>query len=149
MKTSSLTRILLALMLALKNLKASLDEKTKDQLFEVGEQLELDPDDWEFIQEGLMAIIDANPDLSQPFQTALTQLDAADSTLPQLLPNEQELAEILSNNGELERRGVGSEKPDFESKEIINIAIGVLKDNNPPTRVKKSSWIDRIVKLLT
>jgi len=150
MKTSSLTRTLLALMLALKNLKAPLGAPTIAQLFEVGEQLQLRPDDWEFIQEGLMATIDDNPDLRQPFQAALTQLDAADRTiLPQLLPTEQELTEILSKNGELERRGVGSEESDFESKEIINITIGVLKDDNPPARVQKSSWLDRIVKLLT
>jgi len=105
-------------MLALKNLRAPLDETTKDQLFEVGEQLELDPDDWEFIQEGLMVTIDANLDLSQPFQAFLTQLNATDSTiLPQLLPTKDELAEILSKKSKLEIRkyGVGSSEPHCES----------------------------------
>jgi hypothetical protein len=40
---------LIALFLALSDSSISLSQFEKDRLYEIGEQLELDPDDWEFI----------------------------------------------------------------------------------------------------
>ena len=78
MATTSSDNTLLALLLALKTLKTPLTETEQAKLYEVGEQLELDPDDWEFIREGLIAIIADNPSLNDNFQYILTHLNALD-----------------------------------------------------------------------
>ncbi|NEO81030.1 MAG: hypothetical protein F6J99_34390, partial [Moorea sp. SIO4G3] len=54
---SPITITLLALLLALRELKTPLTQEELDDLADVGHQLALDPDDWEYIAEGLMAII--------------------------------------------------------------------------------------------
>ncbi|MGL4501825.1 MAG: hypothetical protein ACRCU2_22335, partial [Planktothrix sp.] len=67
---------LIALFLALSDSSISLSQFEKDRLYEVGEQLELDPDDWEFISAGLMAVITSNQTLNQVFSSELAKLSA-------------------------------------------------------------------------
>ncbi|NER36451.1 MAG: hypothetical protein F6J93_21115 [Oscillatoria sp. SIO1A7] len=148
MDAPSRNNALLALLLALKELKKPLGKSQKDRLFEVGEQLELDPDDWEFIGEGLMAIIAESPSLNREFQAALGRLDALSVTKSQLVPTEEELAEALAAASDLERRGGDEGYENFESEEIVKIARKVLKENNPTATAKKSRWLDRVMKLL-
>src|SRR5687768_8207926 len=96
----------LALLLALKTLKTHLTEIEQPKLYEVGEQLELDPDDWEFIREGLIAIIANNPSLNENFQDILTHLNALEGNQErQLLPTARELAQVNSTDNSIEKRG--------------------------------------------
>lgn len=139
-----------ALLLALSNPKLSLSDSEKDKLFEVGEQLELDPDDWDFISEGLMAIITNNPTLNQIFEAELAQLAAVpNNTKLQLLPTKNELAQIFSNESNIEKRGYVEGEPDRESQEILNLARKVLKDKDPATKTRQLNWIDRIKNFLS
>jgi hypothetical protein len=73
---SSATKTLLALLLALRELKVPLSTDEQEVLQNVGRELELDPDYWEETEEGLMAMIKANPALNQLFQLNKAKLDA-------------------------------------------------------------------------
>lgn len=138
-----------ALLLALSYPEVSLNTLEKDRLFEVGEQLELDPNDWEFIWEGLKAIITNNPPLSQAFDTESARLKNVPSNVrPQLNPTEKELAQIFSSESEIEERRDFEGEADFEGMDILNMARKILKEDNPTETIKKLSWIDRIKKIL-
>ncbi|WP_017716150.1 hypothetical protein [Kamptonema formosum] len=140
---------LLALLLALKSPKVSLSSLEQSNLFEVGEQLELDPDDWEFIEEGLMAIITSNDALNAAFQSAHSSLlTVAEKVRQQLLPTDEEVTQVLFER-KIEIRG---DDRDFANRKIvekvIQIAIKVLKDDNPQKKIGSLRWIDRVVKVL-
>ncbi|HAZ44470.1 MAG TPA: hypothetical protein DDW76_09435 [Cyanobacteria bacterium UBA11369] len=143
MSTPPPDKTLLALFLALKNLKEPLNQSERAKLYEVGEQLDLDPDDWEFISEGLISIITANRRLDELFQAAKTQLDVVN--ISQLLPTEKEIAVALDTRGVLERRG--EDKREQENRErIIKVAVKFLMDKNLSAIMKQSSWLERVVK---
>jgi hypothetical protein len=72
---SSATKTLLALLLALRELKVPLSTDEQEVLQNVGRELELDPDYWEEIEKGLMAIIEANAALNQLYQLNKAKLD--------------------------------------------------------------------------
>lgn len=143
MNTVSPDKTLLALFLAFKNLEAPLSQAERAKLYEVGEQLELDPDDWEFISEGLIGIITLNLPLNELFEAAKTQLNVVD--ISQLLPTEKEVAVALDTRGVLERRG--EEKIEQENRErIIKVAVKFLMDKNLSAIIKQSSWLERVLK---
>ncbi|MDF0554059.1 hypothetical protein [Kamptonema sp. UHCC 0994] len=151
MATSSSDNTLLALLLALKTLKTPLTETERAKLYEVGEQLELDPDDWEFIREGLIAIISDNPSLNENFQDILTHLNTLDGNQErQLLPTGRELAQVNPIDNSIERRGYDEGEPEFESLEILNtsqkVAQKVLKGSNPVVAARELNWLERIIK---
>jgi len=142
---------LLALLLALKQLETPLTADEQADLDNVGKQLALDPDDWEYIQEGLIAIIEKNPSLDQLYQTAKVQLEAIDGNIPsELLPTEQEReAELLADeNREPVTFGYSEGEPDRESDEILNVSIDVLTKENSAKTAKKLSFLQRIQVLL-
>lgn len=140
---------LIALFLALSDSSISLSQFEKDRLYEVGEQLELDPDDWEFISEGLMAIITSNQTLNQVFSSELAKLSVMPPSMKQqLLPTENEMAQVFYSESRIERRGYFEGEEDSASKELLNLTRKVLKQDDLDTKIKNLSWIDRINKLL-
>ena len=93
---SSVTKTLLALLLALRELKASLSTDEQAVLQNIGQQLALDPDDWEYIKEGLIALIEANAALNYSFQHNKAKLDGLDVQIPrELFPSLVELEQEL------------------------------------------------------
>jgi hypothetical protein len=141
---------LIALFLALSDSSISLSQFEKDRLYEIGEQLELDPDDWEFISAGLMAVITSNQTLNQVFSSELAKLSAMSPTMKQqLLPTENEMAQVFYSETSIERRGYFEGEEDLISKEISNVARKLLQADDPDTKTKNLSWIDRIKKLLS
>jgi hypothetical protein len=152
MATTSSDNTLLALLLTLKTLKTPLTETEQAKLYEVGEQLELDPDDWEFIREGLIAIIANNPSLNENFQDILTHLNALEGNQErQLLPTARELAQVNSTDNSIEKRGYVEGEPELESKETPNISQKiitqkVLREANPLAAVGELNWLERIIK---
>jgi len=147
MDTISRDNTLLTVLLVLRNLEdpSILSQRERAELYEVGEQLELDPDDWEFICEGLMATISSNLSINQLFEVTKTQLDAVNIKL--LLPTEEELAAALETGVKIERRG--SSDPGEDSRpEIVKISTNFLKDSNPFTKTKQSTWLARVVNTL-
>lgn len=138
---------LLALLLALKQLETPLTTDERAKLKTKGQQLAIDPDDWDYIQEGLMAVIQQNPSLDRLFQTAKVQLEAIDGNIPiELFPTEQEKeAELLANQKrELVTFGYREGEPDKTSDEIRDIVIDVLTQAEPTTKAKNLNFLQRI-----
>ncbi len=79
---SSVTNTLLALLLALRELKAPLTTDEQAVLQNVGQQLALDPEDWEYIKEGLIALIEANAALNHLFKLNKAKLAATPAEKP-------------------------------------------------------------------
>ncbi len=145
------TKVLLALLLALKSLESPLNPDEQAALYTIGGQLELDPvGDWEFIQEGLMTIIDTNASLKELYHNVITQLDGVDGNIPpDCLPTAAELERELPQKSYLEVRGYFEGNADLESNEILNATVVVLRSDNPAATTKKLSFLEKIQKLLT
>ena len=141
MNTFSRESTLLTLLLALRNLEDPLSESEQAQLYEVGEQLELDPDDWEFIKEGLLAVVSATTLLDKQFQTAKAQLDSVD--IQKLLPTDNDIVEVNSFRV-IEKRGSNDNRLE-NIPPILEITSKFLKHDNLAVIVKKSKWLDRVV----
>lgn len=149
MDSPSLDQTLLALLLALKNLKVPLTDAERDEFFEIGEQLELDPDDWDFIYEGMIDTIAKNPSLNQLFKAYISQLDPLNgSILLGLLPTEKELKQELSSASDPESLGYKPKKAfSSESNELINVTVvAVLKNDQPKEITQKLSFLKRLQK---
>lgn len=139
-----------ALLLALSYPEISLSDSEKEKLFEVGEQLELDPDDWDFIEGGLMAIITNNLTLNRIFKAELTRLAAVPNNLkPQFIPSQDELAQVLSQENQFEKRGYVESEFGRENQEILDFSIKVLKDQDPAAKTRKLNWVERIKNVLS
>jgi len=141
MNTIARDKTLLALLLALRNLENPLSSTEKALLYEVGEQLELDPDDWEFIEEGLLAIVTANPFFHKEFQSANAQLNYVN--IQELLPTDKDKEEEIELSRVIERRGE-REKPQDNSPPIIKITWKFLKHTNLMQVIKKSNWLFQV-----
>jgi len=142
---------LLALLLALKQLETPLTADEQAKLKTKGQQLALDPDDWDYIQEGLMAVIQQNPSLDRLFQTAKMQLQAIDGNIPiELLPTPQEKEAELFVDDKREPVSFGyfEGEPDRESDEILTTAINVLTKEDSAKTAKKLSFLQRMQKYL-
>lgn len=138
---------LLALLLALKQLETPLTADERAKLKTKGQQLAIDPEDWDYIQEGLMAIVEQNPSLDRLFQTAKMQLEAIDGNIPiELLPTRQEKeAELfLDDKREPVSFGYFEGEPDRESDEILTTAINVLTKEDSAKTAKKLSFLQRM-----
>jgi hypothetical protein len=137
---------LLALLIALEQLQTPLTPHEKEALENTASQLYLDPDDWDFIKEGLITTIQANPTLYQNYQTALTQLQLVNANIPsEQLPTQKELeTELTSDNKEPTTFGYFEGEPDLESDEILNVTINVLTRQDPEQAAKKLSFIKRL-----
>ncbi|MEG4630675.1 hypothetical protein QUB56_13820 [Microcoleus sp. AR_TQ3_B6] len=138
---------LLALLLALKQLETPLTADERAKLKTKGQQLAIDPDDWDYIQEGLMAIVEQNPSLDRLFQTAKMQLQAIDGNIPiELLPTRQEKEAELFVDDKREPVSFGyfEGEPDRESDEILTTAINVLTKEDSAKTAKKLSFLQRM-----
>jgi hypothetical protein len=137
---------LLALLIALEQLQTPLTPHEKEALENTASQLYLDPYDWDFIKEGLIATIQANPTLYQNYQTALTQLQSASANIPsEQMPTQKELeTELTSDNKEPTTFGYFEGEPDRESDEILNVTINVLTRQDPEQAAKRLSFLKRL-----
>ncbi|OZH52285.1 hypothetical protein AFK68_25345 [Hydrocoleum sp. CS-953] len=146
---TTIDNTILAFLLALKNLKNSLSEDEREELAEVGQQLQLNPNDWDFIEDDLMAIIQANDALSQLYQQAKVKLDALDSPLPSdLLPTSAELENVLPPESEGGRRAYFEGEPDEKSNEIDNTVVVILTNPEPTKTTKKLTSLEKLWQFL-
>jgi hypothetical protein len=140
---------LLALLLALKNLEIPFSAAEQAALKKVGKQLDADPDDWEFIERGLMKAVEANTSLNRLYQAAKGQLDALEGNIPpDLLPTKAELKQALPAVSQHEKRAYFEGKPDEESNEILNISIKILTTSDPVDTTKKLSSLEKLWEFL-
>lgn len=143
---------LLALMLALNDLESPLSEEEESTLSEVADRLALDPDAWESdIEPDLLAVIAANPNFNQLFQSAKSQLDAVNGNIPKdLLPTQTELEKVIPAEPEIATRGFDpeAEESDFHSDEISNMVISILSNPNPSETTKKLGRFEQLKQFL-
>jgi hypothetical protein len=153
MPTPPRDTVLLALLLAFRKMTQPLSQFDEfvlfPQLFEVGEQLQLYPDDWDFIYEGLIAhIINCNV-LNQVYQQIYTQIADVDALLLEnLSPTTEEVLQVYNLPTYDEVRGDYHNQVDLNNPNILQIAVTVLKSNNPYIAAQKSDWLNRVTKTL-
>lgn len=149
---TTIDNTLLALLLALKNLENPLNTEEQEALADVGQQLKLDPNDWDFIEDELMATIHGNDALNQLYQKAKAKLDALNSPIPpDLLPTDAELENALpreSKGGTRAHPPYGEGKPDEQSNEILNLATNVVSTEKPEETAKKLPFLERVSQFL-
>jgi CHAT domain len=144
---SSITKTLIALLLAIKELKTPLSKDEQANLQDVGQQLELDPDYWDFIEEQITALIKSNYTLNQIFQSKIRKLEGLDGRIPrEFLPNFAEFKKELfgetkeivtfdgSSNGENRNR----------TTQIIDITSTILKTENQDQTTKQLVFLEQI-----
>ncbi|NEQ77342.1 MAG: hypothetical protein F6K23_32640 [Okeania sp. SIO2C9] len=146
---TTIDNTLLALLLALKNLENPLNTQEQEALADVGQQLKLDSNDWDFIEDDLMATIHGNDALNQLYQKAKAKLDACDRPIPtDLLPTDAELENALPRESKGGTRAHFEGKPDEQSNEILNLATNVVSTEKPEETAKKLSFLERLSQFL-
>ncbi|MGI2904852.1 CHAT domain-containing protein [Tolypothrix sp. VBCCA 56010] len=143
----SIDKTLIALLLALKELQIPLSQDEQAILQDIGQQLDIDPDYWDFIQEEITALIEANYTLNQLFQTKIAKLDALDGQIPRdFLPNLAELKkEVFGETKEIvtfdgQTRGENYDR----SKQVINITSTILLTENQDQTTKQLVFLEQI-----
>lgn len=89
-------------------------------------QIQIKPLDWSAVQRKLDEILTANPELGETYNRFKALLEKQDIALPK-----------INLNGKVLTRSADPGKPDKETMEITNIAVVILKDNNPPEKSKE------------
>ncbi len=144
---SSIYKTLIALLLALKDLPIPLSRDEQSILQDVGQQLDIDPDDWDFIKEQITALIEANYTLNQIFQAKIRQLDALDGRIPkEFFPNLAELEkEIFGETKEVVTFDGQSKDDNYnKSKQVFNITSSILITENQDQTTKKLGFLEQI-----
>ena len=143
--TSSPTQTLLALLLSLEAIETPLSADEQARLKTVGQQLALDPDDWDWIAQGLLATIQDNAALNQCFENARSRLKAAGPLPVDLMPAAQEVAALQAGQRcSPPTFGFFEGEPERESDEILNVAMSVLTAENPVQTSKTLGFLEKI-----
>ncbi len=144
---SSIYKTLIALLLALKELPIPLNRDEQAILQDVGQQLDIDPDDWDFIKEQITELIEANYSLNQIFQAKIRKLNALDGRIPkEFLPNIAELeTEIFGETREIVTFDGQTKDDNYnKSKQVINITSSILITENQEQTTKKLDFLEQI-----
>jgi hypothetical protein len=146
---------LLALLLAIRDPDVTLNSDEQEELFTIGEQLQLNPEMRDKTHTKLMSVIDSNSKLNESFtkyQIALIHfLEGENSDISDYIPTSEEVLERLqagNKSSQIEKRGYRPENtPRSPSQMIINdIVVPILKSDNPP-KVSKSLFERLLEKL--
>lgn len=144
---SSINKTLIALLLALKELQIPLSKDEQAILQDVGQQLDLDPDDWDFIEEQITALIEANYTLKQLFQAKIAKLDVLEGRIPrEFLPNLAELkTKLFGESREIVTFDGQSKGENYDrSKQVINITSTILLTENQDQATKQLVFLEQI-----
>lgn len=150
----AVNKTLLALLLALGELKVPLTEQEQATFNDVADQLHLDPNAWESdIVPNLLSVLQANSELNQLYLTSKSQLDAVGDTLPRnLLPTPEDLeqAKAVPKTHEMICRGFlpVTKDTEIDSAEINNLAINIFSTPKPQETVKQLSRFERLKQFL-
>jgi len=91
-----MTKTLLILLLALRELKSPLSEDELEALQNEGLALQTSPEYWEDIEPALMAIVERNDELNQKFQFFKKVLESVEEIPEEILPTWEEIETELS-----------------------------------------------------
>lgn len=146
-----LNKTLLAFLLSLKDLGLPLTQEEKATLFDIAEQLSVNPsiETWEELTEPtLLTVIQGNESLKQHFQTVKSDLDRLNNTISvELLPTETELDQVAPKKKQPISFVFPDDSDDQNNYEITNMVIlttsRILETPQPDETVKKLSRLDR------
>jgi CHAT domain len=144
---SSITKTLLALLLALRELTIPLSADEQALLQDIGQQLDIDPDDWEFIQEELITMIQANSALNHIYQAHKVKLDALDGRIPrELLPSLADLEKQLFGDTKeiITFDGQTKGEPTNQANPVTTLTSYILLTENQDHTVKQLPFIQEI-----
>lgn len=133
---SAAIKTLLALLLALRELQDPLSSDERALLQDAGQQLALDPNDWEFIEEGLIAAIASNPTLNRLYQSNKAKIDALGQIPRGLLPSLAELQKELFPETKEVITFDGTPKGDRQQHEVITLTGAILETENQAQSAK-------------
>lgn len=144
----SATKTLLALLLALRELKVPLSIDEQATLQEIGSQLSLlveHPDYWEDTEEELMALIEANAALNQLYELNKAKLDALEGLLPlDLLPSSDDLVAEFSARQTKEVVTFSGQLKDIsfsQVNQVVELTSVILSTDKQDQTVKRLSFV--------
>lgn len=142
---SALTN-LIALLLALKQLKIHPSPDRLEQIYELGEKLKLDPSYCQSISQDLDAIMAGDLPLQSHFQFFLSRLTALGELPLDIWPEIAELQAELGASNQVEFRGFrpNQNSPSVNLEIINDIVVPTLLSNNILAQVEKLSFLQRI-----
>lgn len=142
---STVTKTLLAFLLALRELETPLSSDEQSVLQDVGQQLEIDSDDWDFIEEQLMAVIEANSALNRLYQYNRDKLDTLEGLLPlNLLPSPDDLVANFSARETKEVVTFSGQLKDIsytQVNQVVELASRILTNDQQDQAVKRLSFV--------
>lgn len=149
---------LLALFLAIRDPEVTLNSKELEELFIIGEQLELKPHKWDTTQAKLMSMIKLNPKLNESFtkyQAALIGFLASESIdNADWWPTQEELLEKIQagkqnpTTSKIETLGEFRKKAQrSQNYTIINSVLAPILKSENPAAVSKTLFQSLLEKL--
>lgn len=141
-------KALLAILLTLDILEVPLNPDEQAALKKAGQRLAMNPKKWESEIKRLLDSFAANSSFTASYLDIRKQLEDIDGDIPvELLPNEDELKQVLPGDRKPVKRVYFEGTADKKSNEILNLAINVLRTPEPDITSKKLSLFQRISKL--
>jgi hypothetical protein len=141
-------KVLLAFLLALRDLEAPLSDKERRTLKDLAGQLFHDSKNWEIYEPNLLELIKSNNPLNELYQVAQSQIDAIDDeTLRKLLPTLEELEQAFPTPKQSTRGNQPNRNIQETSTEIANasvVVINVAEHDNPQEAAKKLTFLEKI-----
>jgi hypothetical protein len=150
----AVNKTLLAMLLALGDLKGPLTEQEQATFNDVAYKLHLNPNAWESdIVPNLLSVLQTNSELNQLYLISKSQLDAVGNNLPHdLLPTSEDIekANAVPTNPLMITRGFlpVTEEPEIDSSEINNLAINIFSSPKPQETVKQLSRFEQLKQFL-
>lgn len=144
MANLGMTKTLLILLLALRELKTPLSNNELEALKNEGFALETSPEYWEDIEKALMAIIKKNEELNRGFQEIKKVLDSVEEVPPEIFPTWGELEEELPyEESHPVTFGVDTDY-NFDITTTTVAASRILKFANPTELAQNLSCLKRL-----
>ncbi len=142
---------ILAFLLALKDFSTHLSVTEKQNLQDVGKQLRYQPRAWQTdIEPLLLQTVQANNQLNNSYQFYKDKLNKFETVPPELLPTNQQINDLLTENSGLIEKGFDSDSlPTGYEQQLNNVMILVSQADNPEELVKKLSFLGKLKQLLT
>jgi len=149
--TTKTDKTIIAFLLAFQDLTNSLSPQEKQNLQEVGKQLETQSKALEtHIKGNLLEIISGNTELNQSYQFYQSQLENVEEIPKDLLPTEAEISNFIPPEKLSVTRGF---KPKYEAtgyeNQLNNFVVIVGNSEKPEETVKQATFLGKLKQFLS
>ncbi len=137
---------ILAYLLALQDFSGTLSDQEQENLKTVAKELETQPRAWEsYIEPSLIKIIQSNSQLHESYQFYKKKLEQVPGIPLDLLPKNDEIAQLRTNQSILVARGFSDDSSATGYEQQLNNAVIVVSQNDNPTEaVKQLSFLGKV-----